>query len=84
MLLIEEKRSLTVSGAMTAVDGPVVVAVVVYGSLAVEQQSVLASLKGQGAVCAQEEGVAVRGMSVGEYSIRIRTIGCVAQNRSLC
>jgi hypothetical protein len=44
---------------------PVVCAVVVSASLASENQTVLAGLEGERAICAQEELVAVLGMSVG-------------------
>lgn len=45
-------------------DGPVIVAMVVYGAMAIEKQSVLAVLQAQGAVRAEEEGVTVLGVSV--------------------
>lgn len=56
---------LTIRLTMPTVHCPVVVAVVVRCSLAVEQQAVLALLVCQGAVCTEEEGVAVLGMLVG-------------------
>lgn len=51
--------------ARAAVDGPVVVAVVVHGALAVEQQAVLAHLLGEGAVGAEVEVVAEVRVRVG-------------------
>lgn len=54
----------TISLASLAVDAPVVVAVVVHGALAVEQQAVLAGLQGEGAVGALEELVAADGVMV--------------------
>lgn len=68
---------------MTTVNGPVVIAVVVDGAFAVEEKTVLASFQGQGAIGAQEEGIAVLGMGVGENSIWIGTAGGIAQYCSL-
>lgn len=51
-------RILTVSFPLSAVNRPVVVAVVVDSALAVEQKAVLACLYGEGTVCAEEELIA--------------------------
>ena len=69
--------------ALAAVDGPVVVAMIMHGALAVEEQSVLAGLQAQGAVGAEEEGVAVLGVGVGVHAVRIRAAGRAQQRRSL-
>lgn len=62
---------LTVSLAITAVHGPEIVAMVVHRSMAVEKQSVLAVFEGQGAVRAEEEGVAALGMGVRVHPVWI-------------
>lgn len=59
--------------AIPAMYGPVIVAVVVNGSVAVEEQSVLAVLEGQGAVRAEEKRVADLGMRVREDSVWLGT-----------
>lgn len=57
-------RKLTVSLPLPAINSPVVVAVVVYGTFAIEQQSILAHFDSQSAVRAQEELVAELRMRV--------------------
>lgn len=61
--------------ARTTVYGPVVVAVVVDGTLSIEQQTVFARLQRQGSVRAQEELVTVVGMQVGLLSVWFRALG---------
>lgn len=61
-----------VSLAIATVDGPVIVAVAVDGSMAVEEETVLAVLEGQGAVRAEEEGIAILRMSVRVHAVGIR------------
>lgn len=65
---------LTIKLAFSAIDGPVVVAVVVDGALAVEQQAVLAVLLGQGAVGAEEEVVAEVRMGIGLLAMLLGTL----------
>lgn len=60
--------------ARTAVDGPVVVAVVMDGTLSVKQQTVFARLQRQRSVGAQEELVTVVGMQVGLLAVRLRAL----------
>ena len=63
--ILQLKRCiLTVSFPGTAVDSPVVVAVVVHGAFAVEQETVLAGFHRQGTVGAKEELVAELGVGV--------------------
>lgn len=61
--------------ARTTVYGPVVVAMVVDGTLSIEQQTVFARLQRQGSVRAQEELVTVVGMQVGLLSVWFRALG---------
>lgn len=59
----------------TAIDGPIVVAVVMDGTLAVKQQTIFARFQRQCSVRAEEELVTVVGMQVGLLSVRFRTLG---------
>lgn len=61
--------------AFATVDGPVVVAVIVHGALAVEEQSVLARLQRQRAVGAQEELVTVLRVSVRLDAVLLGALG---------
>lgn len=61
--------------ARATVYGPVVVAVVVDGTLSIEQQTVFARLQRQGSVRAEEELVTVVGMQVGLLSVWFRALG---------
>lgn len=59
----------------TAIDGPIVVAVVMDGTLAVKQQTIFARFQRQCSVRTEEELVTVVGMQVGLLSVRFRTLG---------
>lgn len=60
--------------AWTAIDGPVVVAVVMDGTLSVKQQTVFARFQRQRSVRAQEELVTVVGMQIGLFAVRLRAL----------
>lgn len=66
-----------------AVDRPVVVAVIVDRAFAVEEQTVLARLQGQGAIGAEEELITVLGVGVGLHAILLGAFGC-ANSQSIC
>lgn len=60
--------------AVAAIDGPVVVAVVVGGALAVVQQTVTALFQRQSAVRAQIELIAIVGVWVRLFAVLFRTL----------
>jgi len=62
--------------------GPVVVTVVVNGSLPIEQKTILASLQGQSPILAQIELVTEFGMGMSCYSIGIRAVGNISRTLS--
>ena len=57
---------------MTAIDSPIIIAMIMDGTVSVKQKSILAVFEGQSAVRAQEEGPAVFRVSVSMNSVRIR------------
>lgn len=61
--------------ARTAIDGPVVVAMVVDSTLSIEQQTIFARFQRQCSIRAEEELVTVVGMQVGLLSVWFRTLG---------
>lgn len=56
---------------MAAIDGPIIIAMIMDCTMPVEQKSILAVFEGQRAVRAQEEGSAVFGVSISVDTIRI-------------
>lgn len=62
---------LTVGLAFAALDGPVVITVVVDRAVSVEEKPVLAILERKTTVGAKEEGTAVLGVGVSMNSVRI-------------
>lgn len=62
---------LTVGLAIATIDSPIIIAMIMDVTVSVKQKSVLAVFEGQRAVCAQEEGPAVFGVSVSVDTIRI-------------
>lgn len=64
---------LTVSLAIAAIDGPIIIAMIMDSTVSVKQKSVLAIFEGQRAVRAQEEGPTVLRVSVSMDPIRIGT-----------
>lgn len=74
---------LTVGLAFAALDGPVVITVIVDRAVSVEQKPVLAVLEREATVGAQEEGPAVLGVSVSVNSVRVGTRRGAEQGGSL-
>lgn len=72
-----------VSLAISAVHSPVIVAVIVDRSMAIEEEAVLAIFEGQCAVCAEEERVAVLRMGVRMHTVRIRAWRCAVQGGTI-
>jgi hypothetical protein len=68
----ELKLLLTVDFAVSAVNRPVVVAVVVHSAFSVEQQTIFARFQCQSSVRAEEELIAMIWMFVGVFAMRIR------------
>lgn len=62
----------TLIDPLSAVDSPVVVAMVVDVALAVKEESVSALFDTQGAILAEEEVVAQLGMRVRLFAVRLR------------
>lgn len=71
-LLLMNWMIFTFKDAFAAVGGPMVIAKVVDGSSAIKEQSILASLKRQGSICALVKLVAVLRVSVCLKTIRLR------------
>lgn len=67
-------KKLTVSLPGSAVDGPVVIAVLVDVALSVEEESIFAVLEGESAVGALEEVVAQLRVGVGLHAIRLGAV----------
>lgn len=62
---------LTVGLAIAAIDGPIIIAMIMNGTVSVKQKSVLAVFESQRAVRAQKEGPAIFRVSVSMYPVRI-------------
>lgn len=63
-LKYRECNILTVGFAIAAIDGPIIIAMIMDCTVSIEQKSVLTVFEGQSAVRAQEESPAVLRMSV--------------------
>lgn len=61
----------TIDFAVSALNRPVVVAVIVNGAFAIEQQTIFASLQCQSSVGAEEELIAHFGVCIGMFTVRI-------------
>lgn len=68
--------TLTIVFANATVNGPIVIAVVVNGTFAIEQQTIFACFQRQRSICAQEELITIIGVSVSLFAIRFRAIRC--------
>lgn len=60
--------------AFSAIDSPVVVAMIMNAALSIEQQSILAGLQRQGSVRAEEEVIAVLWMGISLLAILFGTL----------
>jgi len=58
---------------LSAIDGPIVVAMIVDRSFAIEQQSVLACLQRQSSIGTEEEEMTILGMSIGLLAVLLWT-----------
>lgn len=68
--------------AVAAIDGPVVVAVVVDGTLSIEQQTILTRFQSQGSVRAEEELVTMIRVQVGLLAVWLGALWdgrCIAE-----
>jgi len=66
---------LTIPLTALAVHSPIVVAMIVYGSLAIKEQAVLTGLQGQSAVCAEKKLITIFRMRIRLFSVFLRTLG---------
>jgi len=64
---------LTVSLAMAAIDGPIIIAMIMDSTMSVKQKSVFAVFETQRTVCTQEECSTIFRVSVSMNSVRIGT-----------
>lgn len=67
---------LTIEFASSALNSPIVVAVIVNVAFAIEQKTILARFQRQRAICAQEKLITIIWMSVSLFAIRIRAMRC--------